>query len=600
MEDPQLSPAGDKVAAKMASRGTQRLVIFPLADVSKGAVIGLGNTDLNWWQWVNDEWLVAGVGDAVPVAGDRWYFKRALGISADGRAVRKLGWDKAGQIGDDVLWKARDGSPRLLLAMQQSIYLDEDYWPSVHEVDVSTGRMRQVEPPRAGVMDWYADASGTVRMGIGYDDAKREARLLYREGRDGSFRTVARASARRNETLLAPALFLAEPGKALAFDSSEGFRSLYEMDLTGLQRGRKLHAVEGHDLEGLVADPSGTALSGVTYTDDRQRTHWFDPKLSEVQAAIDKAVGDRQARIVSLSRDRTKLIVHVGGPSRPGAFFFFDTAVGRLQLIAAVNPLLKGAAFAPVKTIRYLARDGLSIGAVLTLPRSREAKRLPLIVMPHGGPAARDSEQWDWWAQFLADRGYTVIQPNYRGSTGFGEEFRAKGDGEWGLKMQDDLNDAVSHLEKEGIADPKRVCVVGGSYGGYAALRAAQRDSRLYRCAVSFAGVADLPHLARVDSRSLYGRSARAYLQQKAPDFRTVSPIHYPDQFGIPVLLVHGRNDLRVPVQQSREMVEKLRQAGKSVDYVEQPLGDHHFSREEDRVQFLKSLESFLAKHNPA
>jgi dipeptidyl aminopeptidase/acylaminoacyl peptidase len=192
------------------------------------------------------------------------------------------------------------------------------------------------------------------------------------------------------------------------------------------------------------------------------------------------------------------------------------------------------------------------------------------------------------------------VQPNYRGSTGFGTAFQEKGDGEWGLKMQDDLNDAVQHLARQGIADPKRVCMVGASYGGYAALRAAQRDGAMYRCAVSYAGVADLAHLAKFDSRSLYGRSARAYLKEKAPDFKAVSPIHFPAQFGAPVLLMHGKKDLRVPVSQSREMAEKLRKAGKAVHYVEQPEGDHHFSRQQDRLQFLRELEAFLAKHNPA
>jgi dipeptidyl aminopeptidase/acylaminoacyl peptidase len=220
--------------------------------------------------------------------------------------------------------------------------------------------------------------------------------------------------------------------------------------------------------------------------------------------------------------------------------------------------------------------------------------------MPHGGPFARDAETWDWWSQFLADRGYAVIQPNYRGSSGYGTAFAEKGQGQWGLAMQDDLNDALAFLAREGIADPKRAAMVGGSYGGYAAMRAAQRDGALYRCAVAFAGVSDLQALLRYDGRFLNTGGGIDWLRKQAPDLRAVSPINFPADFSIPILLVHGKTDQRVPVKQSRELAEKLRRAGKNVKYVEQPLGDHFVSRAADRLQFLTELEAFLKEHNPA
>jgi dipeptidyl aminopeptidase/acylaminoacyl peptidase len=220
--------------------------------------------------------------------------------------------------------------------------------------------------------------------------------------------------------------------------------------------------------------------------------------------------------------------------------------------------------------------------------------------MPHGGPWARDSESWDWWAQFLADRGYAVVQPNYRGSSGFGTAFEEAGYGEMGLKMQDDLNDALAHLAREGIADPKRVCIVGGSYGGYAAMRAAHRDPGLYRCAVSYAGVSDLEALRRYDKRFLGGGYVTDRFKTQAPDLEAVSPLTHAADVGIPVLLVHGKADKRVPVRQSRAFHERLQQAGKDVTYIEQPLGDHHLTREADRLQFLEAMEAFLARHNPA
>jgi dipeptidyl aminopeptidase/acylaminoacyl peptidase len=327
---------------------------------------------------------------------------------------------------------------------------------------------------------------------------------------------------------------------------------------------------------------------------------WFDPDLALVQSQIDAAVPGRRADIVSMSRDNQKLVVLVGGADRAGRYYYYDRADGRMLKFAEISEAFGGRPLAPVSTIAYKARDGLDISAVLTVPAGREAKDLPLILLPHGGPSVRDSEQWDWWAQFLADRGYAVLQPNYRGSTGFGTAFAEKGRGQWGLQMQDDLDDAVAWAVKTGLADPARVCIAGASYGGYAALRAAERGGSVYRCAISYAGVSDLGAMLRYDRYFLNSKERRERRRAIAPDLRSVSPIHRPAAFSIPTLIMHGKKDLTVPVRQSREMAEKLERAGKAFVYIEQPEGDHHFSREADRLQFLRELEAFLKKHNPA
>jgi dipeptidyl aminopeptidase/acylaminoacyl peptidase len=270
-----------------------------------------------------------------------------------------------------------------------------------------------------------------------------------------------------------------------------------------------------------------------------------------------------------------------------------------MQRIGWYNSTLKSRSLSPVKTVEYKARDGTTIEAVLTLPRGQEAKNLPLIVMPHGGPGSRDSEAYDWWAQFLAEQGYAVIQPNYRGSTGYGNAFKEMGEGQWGLKMQDDLLDAIDWTAQEGIADPKRVCIVGGSYGGYAAMRGAQRDGDHYRCAVSYAGVSDIGAMLRYD-RNYLGKWVTEYWKKQVSDSKAVSPRFHPADFGAPILIAHGAKDKRVPVRQSRMLVDELKKAGKPYEYLEQERGDHHFSRAEDRLEFLKVLKAFLDKHNPA
>uniref|UniRef100_UPI0035C9F4C4 alpha/beta hydrolase family protein n=1 Tax=uncultured Sphingomonas sp. TaxID=158754 RepID=UPI0035C9F4C4 len=601
LESPRLSPDGTRVAVKLALKGQQRFAIIPLADTKKVVLIDPGNNDVNGWSWVNDDWLIATVGNTAPVEGDSWYLRRTLGISADGKKINVLGKDDAAQSADDVLWIAKDGSPHVRIALQTSIYSNDDgFWPQVRDYDVTNGRSIVVQRSVGDVMDWYADATGTVRMGIGYDDSSRSSRLLYRDAATQSFRTVSRARGKDADLGNTPAVFLAEPGKAIAFDDADGFNALYPLDLATLKTGAKLFGVPGYDVGSIITGDGGARLVGVHYTDTRDRTHWFDAKLADVQAKIDAAVGSRNAEIVSWSRDFGVLMIRVGGADRPGAYYIFRPSEGVMHMFAGASEALGTRAYAPVRTIRYKARDGLEISAVLTTPRGRTARDLPLILMPHGGPFARDDESWDWWAQFLADRGYAVLQPNYRGSSGFGSDFTRKGRGQWGLAMQDDLTDAVKWAADSGLADAKRVCIVGGSYGGYAAFRAAQRDAGVYRCAVSYAGVADMPAMLRYDGAFLNGGRSKDYFRAQAPDLKGVSPVYGAAQFSIPILILHGKKDTVVPVAQSRNMVGKLKAAGKPYRYVEQPLGDHHFSRSEDRVQFLKELETFLKANNPA
>jgi dienelactone hydrolase len=604
MGGPKLSPDGTKVASKIAVRGELYLSVMPLFGDGKPSLIRAGESDINWWSWVNDDWLVVGVGDTVRIQFEDFYVRRALGVRADGSKLVPLAWREAAQNADDVIWIADDGTPRVRLAIQKSVYLsNEGFWPEVIEVDVSSGKSKSVVRPQPQVGSWYADGSGTVRVGIGATNGGRSLRLLYRD-RDGEgFSVIDRANSRKGQKLLLPTLFLAEPGRALAVDDGDGFDALYELDLKSMTLGKRVFGVPGYDIGGIVTDRAQSRLLGVYKTEAAPGVQWVDPDMAAMQASLDKGaqgVSGRRATIVSMDAARERFLVHVGGPDRPGSYYYVTVAGGALQRISHVNARIGAGRLHPVKTIRYKARDGVEIQAVLTLPAAVAPRNLPVVVMPHGGPFARDSEEWDWWAQFLADRGYAVVQPNYRGSSGFGTAFAEKGEGQWGLAMQDDLNDALAFLARDGIADPKRAAMVGGSYGGYAAMRAAQRDGALYRCAVSFAGVSDLQALLRYDGRFLNSGRGTDWLRKQAPDLRAVSPIHYPEQFSIPILLVHGKKDLRVPAKQSRELAEKLRKAGKTVRYVEQPLGDHHVSREADRVEFLTELEAFLKEHNPA
>ncbi|MHA6723846.1 alpha/beta hydrolase family protein [Sphingomonas sp. RS2018] len=598
---PKLSPDGKRFAAQVAVKGKLYLAILSVDGAAPPRLIATGNNDLNWWRWVNDDWLVAGTGGKVPVptAGE-WYIRRAVGVGVQDGKIVPLVTRNAAQGADDVIWTARDGSSRILLAYQTSIFTeDAGFWPQVDEVDVATGKSKRVVNPEQGVMSWIADGKGVVRMGIGRSLDGRQTRVLYRNAANADFKTIVKARTNR-DSYTVPAMFLAEPGKALAMaDDADGFSGLYEYDLTKLELGKRLYGSKGFDLGGYVENDAGDALAGVVYRDDSARTEWIDPDLIAMQAEVQGFVKNGQVAILNFSRDHGRAIVDIGAANSPGAYFLYDRASKDMRLLAYANSAIRSARLNPVRTIRYKARDGLEIAAVLTLPRGKSTS-LPLIVMPHGGPFARDSEDWDWWTQYLAERGYAVVQPNYRGSSGYGTNFTLKGQGQWGLAMQDDLNDAIAQLAKDGIVDPKRVCIIGASYGGYAAMRAAQRDPTVYRCAVSYAGVSDLARLRRYDSQFLNSGARSDWLKMQATDFRAVSPIATPEKSAIPLLLVHGKADTVVPIAQSREMAERLRETRRDVTYIEQPLGDHHFTRSEDRLEFLRALQTFLDKHNPA
>lgn len=309
-------------------------------------------------------------------------------------------------------------------------------------------------------------------------------------------------------------------------------------------------------------------------------------------------------RIVSRDASDRMMVISSASASDPGNFYVFDRTKAELRQFARPFADLDGATLAPVKPVRYAARDGLSIPAYLTLPAGRDPKALPLIVMPHGGPFLRDKGDYDPWVQFLANRGYAVLQPNYRGSTGYGKAYVDAATGEWGRKMQDDLDDGVHWLAAQGMIDPKRVCIMGGSYGGYAAMWAAVRNPDVYRCAISFAGISDVNAMLRYDKNlfaaSRYDRDRRGRIRTKDQDMDAVSALQHAAEIKVPLLIAHGKKDQRVPFSQSTRLHEALDKAGKPNDFVLYPEEGHGFSKEEDSVDFLKRVDAFLAKYNPA
>lgn len=361
------------------------------------------------------------------------------------------------------------------------------------------------------------------------------------------------------------------------------------------------------DVEEVLTDFQNIVY-GVRFSGFKPSYDFVDDRIDIALEEIQSLFPDDSIKVSSWSNDFYKIVVLISGASQAGNFYVYDVADKKLTSLARQYPDIPDERIGRIETIRYAARDGLEIPALLTHPVGApvDAGPAPLIVMPHGGPESYDQVRYDFWAQFLANQGYLILQPNFRGSEGFGRRFRDAGRGEWGRKMQDDITDGVKHLIKTGQADADNVCIVGASYGGYAALAGGAFTPDLYKCVVSFAGVADLEGMLRYE-REKGGRSnnfSLAYWEtvigsnrRQRDELFAASPARNAAGFKAPVLLVHGDFDWIVPADQSAVMEQALKDAGKDVTIFTLKAGDHTLSQSVHRTDLLKLTGEFLAEH---
>jgi len=392
----------------------------------------------------------------------------------------------------------------------------------------------------------------------------------------------------------------------LFFDSSNDRRALYEMSLHNGSIVGPRYSRDDADIDRLMLDIN-QKLTAVVYGGFKPSYEFVDPELSRLFSRLEANFPNSSVYPSDWTPDLAMFIVKVAGGDAAGSFYLMNAEPP--ELTAKFPAEYEVDAIGQIKTMRYTARDGLKIPALLTLPTGDQPKKnLPLIVMPHGGPETYDQLGFDWMAQYLAQKGYAVLQPNFRGSKGFGYDFRRAGRGKWGREMQDDVSDGVTAVVEAGYADADRVCIVGSSYGGYSALIGGAFTPELYRCIVSIGGISDLPYmLSKVKLK--YGRYhwVISYWHKLIGDSKTerdklesISPANFADQFQAPVLLIHGDDDTIVHIRQSRIMHKALKEAGKSVEFKELDGGDHWLDTSSARLQTLRAIDKFLDTHNPA
>ncbi len=474
---------------------------------------------------------------------------------------------------------------------------------AVYRVNLSNGLGEVVYRGARDTWQVCLDAEGRPYARADYDEDAHRWTFYAVDGR--SARRVASGVVASNEEWNIPTLRCRIHGRPEHVVAVSGYEqgadrnSVQELDLnTGTFS--PLRANDTYDLD-VVRDPYSREVIGFGWTGaDGDVIEFIDAELSEIQRQISERFHGGPHAIQGWDRGRNRFIVSAETPGGP-ATFLFERAPGRLRLIGHQYPELAQTDVPQRQSITYRARDGVRIPAFLTLPPDVEARGLPLVVMPHGGPHAQNQRGFDWWAGFMASRGYAVLEPDFRGSTGYGRAWQEAGHGNWGNGvMQHDVTDGVRAMIASGMADADRVCIVGASYGGYAALAGAAFTPDLYACAVSVAGVSDMRRmfLRELQVAGADSMTSRFWSESMGREnFERDSPAQHVQNIQMPVLLIHGADDTVVPFNQSTWMERRMREAGKDVRLVELRGDDHWLSDASTRTQMLREIDAFLGQH---
>jgi dipeptidyl aminopeptidase/acylaminoacyl peptidase len=604
LSDVNISPDGKYLAMLTPIDGRRQLYITGIdAGVAPVLVPAVPEVEFRWLRWANNERVVFATASLGSRQGTETIETRLFAVNRDGSSlmpiVKPSQDTRAGsaipvdlppaQLQDDVVdWLP--GEPNHILL---SVDGDFDGRYEVRRIDISNGSYKVVHNGSNGVQNWIVDRQNEVRFGYGYTDTERVYKLKLASGE-----WVTTAGANWPLGQFVPLAFTENPAIAFGSGPNEAGRNVIrKMDLSS---GEFLEIVFEHervDVDGLEYDPVTGAAAGVAYTEHMPSVTYFDETLALLQRSIDAVLKTTSNRMVSMSHDRQRVVVFSMSDVEPGVYYLWDREHKKLDIIGEVQPGLNAAVLAPVEAVTYTARDGELIPAYLTVPRDVEHRNLPLVVLPHGGPESRDTEAYDFLPQFLAARGYAVMQPNFRGSSGYGSAFAEAGEGQWGGLMQDDVSDAATWLVEQGIADPERMCIAGWSYGGYAAAMAAVKTPQLFRCAASINGVLDLPRQIFEDQEYIGGSVWTKHMGLDGESAKAVSPYHQAEQIVIPMLIIQAKDDARVTSEQGQRMARRLKRLEKPVEYVEIEIGGHSMNNQAARLVVLESLESFLAAH---
>jgi len=622
MSHPHLSPDGKHLAAIEPVNGHPDILVF---EVGNPAAKPQAFTGVNWFpidvKWVNND-RVMGFLKIERMVNERTgrqvrEYVRAVSISISGKGEPVL------MMNNKRLVDINNGTAQVVGLDPQdpnSIFMEAWDWNkemptdsklispeaelNLYRVSVDDGKADLVEEGTTKTIDWIVDTQGHAAARLD-QDLDLQTTVYVRDGSRSWRSAFTYDSSAGTENVV---LGTTADGGSLAVlrYGSRDIKGIDTYPVSGSAFGPALFADATYDVDSYVQDDWTNGIVGARYYADKLESSYSDPKLQAIQKALEKALPGETVDIVSWDQAREHFIVRTESPREPSTYNLFTHTGGQFTALATEYPNLQPADLGDMKPYSYAASDGRTIHAYLTLPPGKPAKNLPTVIFPHGGPEIRDGLGFDWWAQFMASRGYAVLQPNFRGSSGYGWNFTKASFGQWGTgKMQGDITDGVKKLIADGIADPKRICIVGAAYGGYAALAGATFTPDLYACAVSFAGLADAGSVlgnatkyTGKDSEAVnYWRSRLGTSATDAVYLASISPARHAGDVKVPILLIHCKNDLTVPIDQSVLEEGALKNAGKNVQFVQIDGDDHYMTIAATRIEVLKQTEAFLKAH---
>lgn len=617
----QLSPSGRYLAARVGGKGArERLAVLDLSDNSARVVANFSDADVRDFNWVNDERLLFNSTDKNVGQGDVRYGPGLYSVNRDGSDFRQLA-DRSGKA-FVVSGTARKILPWHTFMMRQRgaqrseyVYVQSPRIDGPGEynnirllrLNTLTGHTSLIDRPgdtRAWLLDQDGEPRLTATVADGVttlqylDPASKQWRALT------SFNTYTGGKGAYTPLAFGPDGALYAVGRSAAQDKS----ALYRVDLaTGKLHDTPLLQLDGYDFSGqLIMDEK--RLLGVHYMGEGEDTHWIDPAMKAMQEAIDARL-QGTINVVSLpARAETPwVLVKAYSDVQPAMFLLYNRDTQKLSRAGESHALIKPEQMGRLTQVSYKARDGLDIPAWLTLPAGK-TKGLPMVVMVHGGPYLRGT-RWGWNtnAQFLASRGYAVLEPEFRGSTGYGSKHFRAGWKQWGLAMQDDIADATRWAIAQGVADPKRICIAGASYGGYAALMGLIKDPDLFKCGINWVGVTDIQLMITGHWRftsdlpeewKQYGIPELVGDPVKdAAQFTATSPLAQAARITQPLLLAYGGADRRVPLIHGARLRDAVKVGNKDVEWIEYEEEGHGWALPKNRIDFWRRVEKFLDRH---
>ena len=613
--DAAISPDGKWMVAVVENSGEYIVRVYNLADPSDNKVraTGIGKVKVNSVRWANNTQILLNLTQYHKTGTTIYATGTLIVMSKDMKKMRPVLAQKAQQNGasrfndknvfrqfnNHVVDYLPNDPNNILMAFGEK----DANAPGVHKVSLKSSSKKKIRNGSGNIQDWITDLRGEVRVSVGRTEVRNDSHLAVRDANGDIWRAPDEYPGLTVDTTVFG--FMQNPDEMIIGDyNGKDTLGLYVYDLSLKKRTRKLFHNDIYDVDYIVKSPDGSKIVGAVFTGDNRQTEFFDPSYESKIEQIQTKLQGYHIQYLDQSTDGNKVLFKASTASVPGILYVYDVNTDKLRNLGYDYPEIGKTIQGDITPVKYTARDGYKVPGYITTPPAIADgkvpfKNLPFVILPHGGPYARDTASFDYFAQFFASRGYAVLQPNYRGSAGLGSAHLEAGRKNWEV-MQEDVEDGTRWLIEKGYADPNRICIVGWSYGGYAALMGAIKNPDLYKCSVSVAGLTD-PKAAVYDMKKFrFGKhSAKSFLLngfEDGDDIKDNSPVKRAKEITIPVFLAHGTRDAQVNFSQYRFMKSAMRKRSNDV-YIAFKDGDHSLTNSAHRKELFSKLDAFMHKN---